>query len=301
MMEYHRPVMVRESLEGLNLQPGGIYVDLTFGGGGHSSEILARLESGRLFAFDQDEDARSNANQIQNSSFTFIQANFRFLNRYLKFHKVNAVDGILADLGVSSYQFDQAERGFSIRNNARLDMRMDKKNPLDAVKVLNEYEESRLQEVFRLYGELPNSRALAKSISEHRAMKLIETVADLKEVLQRFVPKHSEFKYLARVFQAIRIEVNDELKALEEMLEQATTLLKPGGRLVVISYHSLEDRLVKNYFATGNFQGEPDKDFYGNLVRPLQPVTRKPAVPSKVEIAENNRARSAKLRIAQKI
>ena len=294
--------MLQETLEGLQLQPNGTYVDLTFGGGGHSKALLQRLgEGGRLFAFDQDDDAREQATAITDPRFRFIESNFRHLKRYLKLFGVTAVDGILADLGVSSHQLDEPERGFSTRFEADLDMRMDRGSNLTASEILNTYPERELHKILGMYGEIKNAKSLAAALVARRINAPIRTVNELKEVLNRFAPKGKEFKYQAQVFQALRIVVNDELQALEEMLEQTAEVLKPGGRLVVMSYHSLEDRLVKHYMAKGKFSGEAEKDLYGNMQRPLEPVTRKPIEPSAEEITRNNRARSARLRIAEKI
>jgi len=300
MSQYHTPVMLREALEGLSISPSGIYVDLTFGGGGHSSAILAQLNTGKLIAFDQDEDARENARGFTQKNFTFIDSNFRFFRQYLKMHGIIQVDGILADLGVSSFQIDTPERGFSTRFQSDLDMRMNPAAKKSALHVINEYPAEALATIFFRYGELRNAKALSRAITSARINKKIVTTEDLKEVLEPFMPRGREFKFLSKVFQAIRIEVNDELDALQEMLVQSLETLKPGGRLVVISYHSLEDRLVKNFMQTGNFEGRVEKDFYGNIVRPLDPVNRKPLVPTEDEIQKNKRARSAKLRIAEK-
>lgn len=301
-MFYHEPVMLQETLEGLQLQPQGTYVDLTFGGGGHSKVLLQQLqEGGRLFAFDQDDDAREQAANITDSKFRFIEANFRHLKRYLKLFGVLAVDGVLADLGISSHQIDEPSRGFSTRFDADLDMRMDRASSLTASEIVNTYPERELHKILGMYGEVKNAKTLAAAIVARRINAPMRTVNEFKEVLNRFAPKGKEFKYQAQVFQALRIEVNDELHALEEMLEQATEVLKPGGRLVVMSYHSLEDRLVKHFMAKGKFSGEVEKDLYGNLQRPLEPVTRKPIEPGAEEIARNNRARSARLRIAVKL
>lgn len=301
-MSYHEPVMLQETLEGLKLQPQGIYVDLTFGGGGHSQAILNLLDKdGRLFGFDQDDDARQQAKKITDPRFRFIETNFRHLKRYLKLFGVTAVDGILADLGVSSHQLNEASRGFSTRFDADLDMRMDRGSALTASEIVNTYPERELHKILGMYGEIKNARSLAAAIVASRINTPIRTVTKFKEVLNRFAPKGREFKYQAQVFQALRIVVNDELKALEEMLEQTIEVLKPGGRLVVMSYHSLEDRLVKNFMAKGKFSGEVEKDFYGNMQRPLVPITRKPVEPSAEEVVQNNRARSARLRIAEKI
>jgi 16S rRNA (cytosine1402-N4)-methyltransferase len=295
-MEYHNPVLLKESVDALDIKPNGIYVDVTFGGGGHSREILSRLgEHGKLFAFDQDPDARRNL--IDDSRFVLIEENFRLVQRFLKFYRVDKVDGILADLGVSSHQFDVAERGFSTRFDGDLDMRMNQKSQNSAKKIINSYEEEDLATIFFMYGELRNSRNIAKAIGEARKVQKIETSFQLKEVLQRFLPKAKEHKILAQIYQAIRIEVNEELEALKEFLEQTPKLLKPNGRLSVISYHSLEDRLVKRYIGFGLFSGEPEKDIFGNTEKPLEKVG-KLIVPKAAEIKINNRARSAKLRIA---
>ena len=300
-MSYHKPVMLQECLDGLLLKPGGIYVDLTFGGGGHSRAILENLEGGRLLGFDQDDDARKQAEKIEDPRFQFVQSNFSYLKRYLKLYGVKQVDGILADLGVSSHQLDEAERGFSTRFNANLDMRMDQEGELTAKDVLNTYSEQDLHRILGQFGEVKNAKTLAGALVAARVNSPLETIDDLKGVVNRFAPKGREFKYQAQVFQALRIEVNDELKALEEALEQTAEVIRPGGRLVVMSYHSLEDRLVKNFMAKGKFRGEPEKDFYGNLLRPFVPVTKKPVEASPEEVEMNNRARSAKLRIAVKL
>lgn len=300
-MEYHIPVMLSECLEGLNIKPDGIYVDVTFGGGGHSKAILENLENGKLFSFDQDDDAREMAEEIKSEKFTFIQANFRYLKRYLKLHGVKQVDGILADLGISSHQIDVAERGFSTRFDAELDMRMDKNSSRTAKEIINEYSEADLHKIFGMYGEVKNARSLAAAIVLARSKSPILSIEDLKAILNKLAPRGREFKYYAQVFQALRIEVNDEIKALEEMLAQSLEVLAPGGRIVVISYHSLEDRMVKNFFNMGKFHGEVEKDFFGNQLRPLRVITKKPVTPAETEIKVNNRARSAKLRIAEKI
>ena len=300
MSEYHQPVMLQECLEGLSIDPDGVYVDFTFGGGGHSKAILEKLEGGKLYAFDQDQDAAENAKAIDHPGFQFIQANFRFCRRYLKLYGVKQVDGILADLGVSSHQFDQADRGFSTRFEAELDMRMDHKAEKSAITVVNEYSAEALQNVLGFYGEVRNARTLAQAIVSARTNQKITTVGQLKDVLQRYTKRGRENKYYAQVFQAIRIEVNEEIKALEEALLQTPEILKDGGRLVVMSYHSLEDRLVKNFINKGSLDGKEEKDFYGNVLKPLKAITRKPVTASEEEIVENNRARSAKLRIAEK-
>ena len=298
-MEYHNPVLLHASVDGLNIKPDGIYVDVTFGGGGHSKEILKRLgPNGKLFAFDQDEDALANA--LPDERFTLINENFRFIKRFLRFYGVKSVDGILADLGVSSHQFDVPERGFSTRFDAGLDMRMSQKNDLNAYRVVNEYDEANLKRVFLDYGELKNAPALARTIVEAREEQPIKTTDELKEVLTKYLPERVRNKILAQIYQAIRIEVNQEMDVLKEFLEQSLEILNPGGRLSVISYHSLEDRLVKRFMKNGMFEGEPERDFFGNFSVPFKTVG-KLIVPDAAEIKENNRARSAKLRIAEKI
>ena len=295
-MEYHNPVLLKESVDALNIKEDGVYVDVTFGGGGHSREILSRLgENGRLFAFDQDPDAWEN--KIEDDRFVLIAENFRHITRFLKFYRVKKVDGILGDLGVSSHQFDAAERGFSTRFDADLDMRMDQKSELSAKVIVNSYSEKALADILFLYGELRNARALAKEIVAAREDAKITTSFQLKEVLKRHLPKAKEHKILAQIYQAIRIEVNQELEVLKEFLEQIPGLLTNEGRLSVISYHSLEDRLVKRFIRTGLFVGEPEKDFFGNTNEPLKKVG-KLIIPTKEEVKENSRARSAKLRIA---
>lgn len=296
MMEYHNPVLLKESVDGLNIKPNGVYVDVTFGGGGHSKEILSRLnKDGKLLAFDQDDDAKLNI--IDDERFTLIPQNFRFIKRYLRFYGVKKVDGVLADLGVSSHQFDEAKRGFSTRFDADLDMRMNQTDELSAFQVVNFYEEGKLADVLFQYGELRNARAIAKKIVETRDEKKIRTSFELKEALSEFVPKAIEHKILAQIFQAVRIEVNQEIEVLKEFLLQIPEILNEEGRLSVISYHSLEDRLVKRFVRNGLFEGEPEKDFYGNINVPMKKVG-KMIIPSFQEIKENNRARSAKLRIA---
>jgi 16S rRNA (cytosine1402-N4)-methyltransferase len=298
MMEYHNPVLLKETVDGLDIKQDGIYVDVTFGGGGHSKEILKRLgPNGKLFGFDQDEDALANA--LQDERFTLIHENFRYIKRFLRFHNIKSVDGILADLGVSSHQFDVPERGFSTRFDADLDMRMSKKNELDAYKVINVYDEANLKRIFLDYGELKAAPALAKTIIEAREKKPIATTDELKTILSRFLPEQFKNKILAQIYQAIRIEVNQEIDVLKEFLEQSLELLKTEGRLSVISYHSLEDRLVKRFMKNGMFEGEPERDFFGNFSVPFKTIG-KLIVPSDVEIKSNNRARSAKLRIAEK-
>lgn len=298
MSTYHTPVMLQGCIDALNINPAGIYVDVTFGGGGHSRAILEKLDQGHLYAFDQDDDAKVNAEQFsENRSFTFIASNFRYLKRYLKFHGVEQVDGILADLGVSSHQFDEGDRGFSTRFDGDLDMRMDQQAELTAKNVVNEYELNDLIHLFSAYGEIKNSRTLAAAIVRARGIKPITRNEQLREIARAVAPRGKEMKYLAQLFQAIRIEVNDEIGALREFLEQTTEVIKPGGRLVIMSYHSLEDRPVKHFIGTGNLKGKLEQDFYGNVIRPFEPLHRKPIVPEAEEIANNNRARSAKLRV----
>jgi len=297
-MEYHNPVLLKETVDGLNIKPNGIYVDVTFGGGGHSREIMSRLgEKGRLIAFDQDEDALRNI--IDDSRFLLINENFRNIKRFLRFHGIKKVDGILADLGVSSHQFDVAERGFSTRFDAELDMRMNQKGDISAYHVVNEYEELELKRVFLEYGELKNGGAMANVIVAARKEKQIKDSDHLKQVLAKFLPAHKSNKILAQIYQAIRIEVNQEMDVLKEFLEQSLEILEVGGRLSVISYHSLEDRLVKRFFKNGMFEGEPERDFFGNFEVPFK-IIEKLIVPNAEEIAINNRARSAKLRVAEK-
>jgi len=298
-MEYHNPVLLHPTVDGLNIKPDGIYVDVTFGGGGHSKEILKRLgPNGKLFAFDQDEDALANA--LPDERFTLINENFRFIKRFLRFHGVKSVDGILADLGVSSHQFDVPERGFSTRFDAELDMRMSQKNDLNAYRVVNEYEEQDLRRVFFDYGELKNAPVLARTIVEARQDYPIKTTDELKDVLAKYLPERVRNKILAQIYQAIRIEVNQEMDVLKEFIEQSLEILNPGGRFSVISYHSLEDRLVKRFIKNGMFEGEPERDFFGNFSVPFKTIG-KLIVPDDAEIKINNRARSAKLRIAEKI
>lgn len=295
---YHVPVLLKESLEGLAINPSGTYVDTTFGGGGHSRAILAALGSrGRLLAFDQDPQAQQNA--IDDERFTLIPQNFRHIKRFLRFYGVKQVDGVLADFGVSSYQFDTAERGFSTRLEGALDMRMNPEAPLSAYEVVNTYEEDALSTLFFRYGELSQSRQIARTIVQQRSTRPIATTGELKQVVQRFLPKGKENKVLAQLYQAIRIEVNGELAALEELLLQLPEIVRPGGRIALISYHSLEDRLVKRFIRDGQFSGEPQKDFYGNLLTPFQKVG-KAIVATQEEIAQNNRARSAVLRVAER-
>ncbi len=296
--EYHIPVLLTESVDGLEIKTNGDYVDVTFGGGGHSREIFSRLTTGRLFAFDQDEDAA--ANIIENDRFFFIRHNFKYIRNFLKYYEVDQVDGILADLGVSSHDFDVAERGFSFRFDGDLDMRMNRNATLKASDLINTYSEDQLRTVFREYGELDNAGRLAKTLIGVRNVTPIQTIEQFKAAIAPCVPKLQETKYLAKVFQALRIETNKEMDVLHEFLEQSIQLLKPGGRLVVITYHSLEDRMVKNFIKSGDFSGKQEKDFYGNVDSPLIAVNRKVIVPNDEEIERNPRARSAKLRIAEK-
>jgi 16S rRNA (cytosine1402-N4)-methyltransferase len=299
MSNYHNPVLLHEGLEALAIRPDGTYVDVTFGGGGHSRAILAQLgEKGKLIAFDQDEDA--GANIINDPRFILVKQNFRFLKNLLRLHSAIPVDGILADLGISSHQIDQAERGFSTRFDGPLDMRMNRSATMDAEEVLNNYDERQLRNMFREFGDVENAAKLSKTIFAAREDVSIRSIAELKAVISSCMPKGKEFQYLAKVFQALRIEINGEMEALKELLLQSVEVLKPEGRMVVISYHSLEDRLVKNYFRTGSLKGEQEKDFFGNIIRPFEPVNRKPIVPSESELNLNNRSRSAKLRIAIK-
>jgi len=296
---YHIPVMLRECLEGLKINPDGIYVDVTFGGGGHSRAILEKLSpKGRLIVFDQDPDALKNAWDAPN--FLFIPSNFAFISNHLKMMGIKHVDGILADLGVSSHQFDEADRGFTIRANAALDMRMNQSGDLTAAKVVNTYEEHQLIRIFRNFGELSNARKVAGELVNKRSERKIKTTQDLMDVLRFCAPRHKEHKFFAQVFQALRIEVNNELDVLEKFLVQSAEVLAPGGRLVVMSYHSLEDRLVKNFMKRGAVDGEITKDFFGNILKPFDEIVRHPIVPSEEELELNSRARSAKLRIAEK-
>jgi len=296
---YHVPVLLKESVDGMNIQPGGTYVDVTFGGGGHSKEILSRLDkNGKLLGFDQDEDAEKNI--VNDDRFIFVRSNFRYLHNFLRYHNIEGVDSILADLGVSSHHFDDSERGFSFRFDGKLDMRMNKRAGITAAEMVNTYDEERLANIFYLYGELKNSRKLASVIVKARAEKQIETIDDFLSVIKYLFGREREKKELAKVFQALRIEVNQEMEALKEMLMAATEALKPGGRLVVITYHSLEDRMVKNIMKTGNVEGKQDQDFFGNLNTPFKLVNNKVIVPDENEIARNPRSRSAKLRIAEK-
>jgi 16S rRNA (cytosine1402-N4)-methyltransferase len=300
MTEYHVPVLLRECIQGLQINPEGIYVDVTFGGGGHSRAILQQLTTGKLYAFDQDADATDNV--PDDSRFELIESNFEHLLNQLRFHKAIPINGLLADLGVSSHQFDEGSRGFSFRfDEAELDMRMDQSQDLTAQLVINDYTEAQLADVFYLYGELTNSRKLAHAIIVRRAVSHIRTVGELKQTLFAFAPKFKDYKFFAQVFQALRIEVNQEMKALRELLEQSAEVIKPGGRLVVISYHSLEDKLVKNFMNNGKLEGEVEKDFFGNQIKPFKPLTRKSIVPDEAEMERNPRSRSARLRIAERI
>lgn len=301
VMTYHNPVLLSESIEALKIKPDGIYVDLTFGGGGHSMAILEHLKEGTLYGFDQDADAEKNAQRIDSNCFKFIKNNFRYADKFLKLLGVNKVDGILADLGVSSHQIDTPARGFSTRFDGTLDMRMDQSSSKSALQILNKYDAADLHKIFGMYGEVKNAKSLAAAIEESRNVNAIKTVEDLKQILNDFAPRGREFKYYAQVFQALRIEVNNELEVLKEMLDRCTNILKPEGRFAIISYHSLEDRLVKNFFNKGKFFGDVEKDVYGNEIKPLKSITRKPIIADEAEIAENNRARSARLRIAEKI
>ena len=297
---YHVPVLLEESIDGLNIQPDGIYVDATFGGGGHSREILSRLnEEGHLYGFDQDEDAEKNL--VSKKQFTFIRSNFRYLSNFMDWNNVGKIDGLLADLGVSWHHFDDEKRGFSFRFDGDLDMRMNKQAGKTAADVLNTYPEENLADIFYHYGELKSSRAIAKAIIRTRDDRKIRTVRDFLDVLKPFFSREKEKKQMAQAFQALRIEVNEELEALKDMLQQAADLLKSGGRLVVITYHSLEDRLVKNFFKTGDFEGTVKKDFYGNILTPFRLIHNKVIVPDMEEIEKNPRSRSAKLRIVEKI
>ncbi|HXP51178.1 MAG TPA: 16S rRNA (cytosine(1402)-N(4))-methyltransferase RsmH [Bacteroidia bacterium] len=298
-MNYHQPVLLKECLDGLQIKPDGVYVDVTFGGGGHSKAILERLgTNGKLFAFDQDKDAEKNI--PADARLTFIPQNFMYMKNFLRMHEATQVDGILADLGVSSHQFDEAERGFSIRFEADLDMRMNQQSKKTAATVLNEYDENQLKHIFRAYGEVENAYKLVKLITDARITQPITTTEQLKTIIAPCTPKFKDHQYLAKVFQALRIEVNNEIDVLKELLTQSLEVLNVGGRLVVMSYHSLEDRLVKNFMKTGNFEGDVIKDFYGNIARPFELITKKPLTPSEEEIDRNSRSRSAKLRVAEK-
>lgn len=300
-MSYHQPVMLTECIDALNINPEGVYVDVTFGGGGHSLRILEKLKGGKLIAFDQDEDAKKQAESIQSRSFTFCQANFMYMKKYLKLNGVTQVNGILADLGVSSHQIDSPERGFSTRYDGPLDMRMDTNSELTAAGVLNGYSEAELHKILGMYGEIRNAKTAAKMIAQQRVSKQFVRTEDLKKALQTIAPRGKENKYFAQVFQALRIEVNHEMKALEDFLHQCGEVMEQGGRLVVMSYHSLEDRMVKNFINKGKVFGEVEKDFYGNEIKPFEAVNRKPIEATEEEVRENNRARSAKLRVAERL
>jgi len=298
-MVYHIPALLKESIDGLNIRPGGIYVDVTFGGGGHSMEILKNLKTGKLVAFDQDEDAALNA--PKDDRLIFLDQNFRFLRNNLLFNKIEKIDGLIADLGVSFHQFDEPERGFTFRQDAPLDMRMNKSSSITAADLLNNLEESELADILFKYGELTNSRRIAKEIAVARGSKQLKSVNDIIDVIGKLAPFRQEHKFYAKIFQALRIAVNHEMDYLKEMLRQALEVLNPGGRLVVITYHSLEDRLVKNFMRAGNFEGEEKKDFYGNVETPFRLINKKGTTPDDEEVARNNRSRSARLRIAEKI
>ncbi|MBP3354028.1 MAG: 16S rRNA (cytosine(1402)-N(4))-methyltransferase RsmH [Bacteroidales bacterium] len=297
---YHIPALFEECLEGLNIKRDGTYVDVTFGGGGHSKGIIANLgEGGRLFSFDQDEDAKRNL--IDDDRFTFVKSNFRFLKNFMKYHKVEQIDGLIADLGVSFHHFDEADRGFSFRFDGKLDMRMNQQGGASAADILNKYSEEKLADIFYYYGEMRNARKIASAIVKKRGINKIETTSDLLTIVKGFINPKQEKKELAQIFQALRIEVNDEMASLKSMLKQSTELLKAGGRIVILTYHSLEDRIVKDYFKYGNFEGKAEKDFFGRLTAPLKLVNNKVIVPTEDEIERNPRSRSAKLRIAEKI
>lgn len=300
MTMYHKPVLLNKSVDALDVKPGGVYVDVTFGGGGHSREILLRLgPEGKLLGFDQDADAEKNV--PDDSRFIFVRQNFRFMKNFLRLHKQTAVDGILADLGVSSHQFDVAERGFSTRFEGPLDMRMNRSATLTAAQVINSYAEEDLRRILAVYGEVERPYAITKAIVDARTAKKIETTEELKAVVKRFAERGKENQFYAKLYQALRIEVNQELEVLKDFLQQTAEVIKPGGKLVVISYHSLEDRLVKNYMRSGKFEGEAEKDLYGNMLVPFRLITKKPVLPDDKEIEENNRARSARMRIAERL
>ncbi|MBS4061822.1 MAG: 16S rRNA (cytosine(1402)-N(4))-methyltransferase RsmH [Bacteroidetes bacterium] len=296
---YHNPVLLHESVDALNIQPDGVYVDVTFGGGGHSRAILDKLENGHLYGFDQDLDAANNA--FDDPRFTFVPHNFKYLKNFLQLYGEQQVDGVFADLGVSSFQFDMPSKGFSTRFDGKLDMRMDRNNPTNASVIINNYSEAELKSILIQYGELNQAGRMAYALVAAREIKPIKTTFELKEAVRKLLPFGKENKVLAQLFQALRIEVNGEMQALEAFLQQSIQVLKPKGRLVVISYHSLEDRMVKNFMKSGNISGEIEKDFFGNNLSPLSPVFRKAIVPEEVEIAANNRARSARLRAAEKV
>ena len=297
---YHVPVMLHESLEGLDIQPSGVYVDVTFGGGGHSREILNRLnDEGELYGFDQDADAEQNI--LHDSRFTFVRSNFRFLKNFMHYYNVEKIDGLLADLGVSFHHFDDSERGFSFRFGGKLDMRMNNRAGISAIDILNNYDEEKLSGIFYLYGELKTARKIAAAIVQKRTVGKITDIENFLEIIHPFINRKQEKKELAQLFQALRIEVNHEMDSLRKMLTQAAELLKPGGRIAILTYHSLEDRLVKNFFKTGNFEGKAEKDFFGRINTPFKPINNKVIAPSDAEIERNPRSRSAKLRIAEKI
>jgi 16S rRNA (cytosine1402-N4)-methyltransferase len=298
MSAYHIPALLTESITGLNINPDGQYVDVTYGGGGHSKEILGHLKKGHLFAFDQDEDAI--INKIDDERLTLVRGNFRFIRNFLRYYQVKQVDGIIADLGISFHQIDELSRGFSFKSDASIDMRMNKNSEFTASHIVNEYDAEKLAYVLREYGELANGWKLSQVIVESREKKRIETISQLVSLIEKFAPKRMENKFLAKVFQAFRIEVNQEMEALKEFLEQTSSVIKKGGRLVVISYHSLEDRLVKNFIRSGNFDGKIEKDIYGNYSTPFSMINKKIIIPSDSELASNPRSRSAKLRIAEK-
>ena len=296
--EYHIPVLLKESVNGLNIRPNGVYVDVTFGGGGHSREILNRLENGKLIAFDQDTDAAKNA--IDDPRFVLVQHNFKYLKNFLRHYEIDKVDGILADLGVSSHHFDQAERGFSFRFKSKLDMRMNTQSDKTAADILNQADEKQLNTIFKNYGEIRNSFKITRAIINFRKETKIETSEQLQEILARFIPKQNQHKFLAKLYQALRIEVNDEMGVLRKLLTDSIDTIKVGGRLVFISYHSLEDRLVKNFMKMGKFSGELEQDIYGNIIAPFKQIHRKAIVADKEELQKNKRARSGKLRIAER-
>ncbi len=298
-MVYHEPVLLNESIAGLAIHPGGVYVDVTYGGGGHARKILEKLRNGKLIAFDQDADAMNN--RIDDHRFVLLNHNFRYLKRFLRYYQALPVDGILADLGVSSHQLDIPERGFSTRFGSALDLRMDRKKSLTALRILNEYPQERLRMIFRDYGEVPNAVRLAGLIAASRSVNPIEDGKQFQQIIAACLPRGNENRYLAQVYQALRIEVNQELEALRELLQQSVSVLKPGGRLVIITYHSLEDRIVKNFMRTGNAEGKSEKDFFGRTKAPFRMITRKPIVPGSDELTRNPRSRSAKLRIAEAV
>lgn len=297
---YHIPALLNECIDGLNISPNGTYIDVTFGGGGHSRGIIERLgTNGKLFSFDQDSDAEKNI--IDDKRFTFVKSNFRFLKNFMKYHNIEQVDGIIADLGVSFHHFDEAERGFSFRFDGKLDMRMNRKGGNSAAEVINKYPESKIADILYYYGEMRNARKIAAEIVKKRESKVIETTSDLLSIIKGMINPKQEKKELAQIFQALRIEVNDEMTSLKSMLQQSVEMLKPGGRIVVLTYHSLEDRIVKDFFRYGNFDGKAEQDFFGRLIAPLKQINNKVITPSEEEIERNPRSRSAKLRIAEKI